>query len=214
MAMATTTGRPFLAEAPSVVKLLPLYLRLVLLLDVLFVAVYGGLNWLTARREGLVGLYFDWETRLPFVPGMIYAYLSINVLFVLPLFVLDERGMRLLARRIAWAIVLSGAVFLLLPARLGFVRPAAVPGYQAVYSLLYAIDRPHNLFPSLHVAYSTLIVAALCGRASGPARALLVGWLGLIAAAVVLVHQHHLADVAGGFAVAWITSVATKEDAS
>jgi membrane-associated phospholipid phosphatase len=213
MAMATT-GRPFLADAPAVVKPLRLYLRLVLLLDLLFVAVYGGLNWLTARRQDLWDLHFDWETRIPFVPGMIYAYLSINVLFVLPLFVMDARGMRLLARRIAWAIVLSGVVFLLLPARLGFTRPAEVPGYEAVYALLYALDAPHNLVPSLHVAYSALIIASLCTpRAARWVQALLWGWLGLVAVAVVLVHQHHLADVAGGVLVAWICWIATKEDA-
>jgi len=210
--MATTSGS-LLADPPSLVKPLWLYLRLVFLLDVLFVVVYGGLNWLTARRQDLRALYFDWETRIPFVPGMIYAYFSIIILFVVPLFVLDQRGMRRLARRIALAIVLSGAVFLLLPARLGFTRPAEVPGYQAVYALLYAVDAPHNLMPSLHIAYSALIIASLrTPGAPGWIRALLLGWLGLIAVAVVHVHQHHLADVMGGFAVAWISWIATKEE--
>jgi hypothetical protein len=213
--MAMTAG-PLLADAPALVKPawpLGLYLRLVLLLDLLFVAVYGGLNWLTTRRQDLWALHFDWETRLPFVPGMIYAYFSITALFVVPLFVMDARAMRLLARRIALAIVLSGAVFLLLPARLGFTRPAEVAGYQAVYALLYALDPPHNLVPSLHIAYSALILAALpTPRTPAWIRALLRGWLALIAVAVVLVHQHHLADVAGGLAVAWISRTAIKEE--
>jgi membrane-associated phospholipid phosphatase len=76
------------------------------------------------------------------------------------------------------------------------------------------VDAPHNLVPSLHISYSALILAALrTPSAPGWVHALLLGWLGLIAVAVVLVHQHHLADVAGGFAVAWISSVATKEEA-
>ena len=54
MAMAATTGRPFLAEAPSVVKLLGLYLRLVLLLDLLFVAVYvvKDAGWISLPAVG------------------------------------------------------------------------------------------------------------------------------------------------------------------
>jgi hypothetical protein len=108
------TGRP-LAR-------LSLYLRLVLLLDVLFVVVYGGLNWLTARRADTHALYFEWERQAPFVPGMIVAYFSIVVLFFLPLFLLDERAMRLLARRIALAIVPSGCG----------LEPAALAGQVVV----------------------------------------------------------------------------------
>lgn len=192
------TGRP-LAR-------LGLYLRLVLLLDLLFIVVYGGLNWLTARRADTHALYFEWERRVPFVPGMIVAYFSIVILFILPLFLLDERGMRLLARRIALAILLSGSVYLVLPARLGFERPHEVPGYAPIFRVLHAVDAPHNLVPSLHIGYSALIVAALIAVGLPVwADALLAAWLGLIAVAVVLVHQHHLADVAGGFAVAWIS---------
>jgi membrane-associated phospholipid phosphatase len=209
--MAMSSGGPVLADASYLVKLW-LYLRLVFLLDVLFVLVYGGINWLTLLRKDLYAIYFEWETRIPFVPGMIYAYFSIIALFVLPLFVLDPRGMRVLARRIALAMVMSGALFLIFPARLGFERPSQVPGYQAVYALLYAVDPPHNLVPSLHIAYSALILASL-RTALTPAwlQLLLLGWLSLISLAVVLVHQHHLADVAGGFAVAWISWLTTKE---
>lgn len=204
------------ARAGRPLARLGLYLRLVLLLDVLFVLVYGGLNWLTARRSDTHALYFDWERRMPFVPGMIVAYFSIVILFVLPLFLLDERAMRRLARRIALAIVLSGGVYLLLPAKLGFERPREVPGYAPIFRALHAVDLPHNLVPSLHIGYSALIVAALV--ATGLPRwadVALFAWLGLIAVAVVLVHQHHLADVAGGFAVAWISwrAAAVEPDA-
>lgn len=190
---------------------LGLYLRLVLLLDVLFVVVYGGLNWLTARRSDVHALYFDWERRVPFVPAMIVAYFSIVILFVVPLFLLDERAMRRLARRIALAILLSGSVYLLLPAQLGFERPQDVPGYAPIFRALHAVDLPHNLVPSLHIAYSALIVAALIAAGLPVwADVLLYAWLGLICVAVVLVRQHHLADVAGGFAVAWISWAAVE----
>jgi membrane-associated phospholipid phosphatase len=191
---------------------LGLYLRLVLLLDLLFVAVYGGMNWLTSRRSDLFEIYFDWETRLPFVPGLIWIYFSIVVLFVLPLFQLDERGMRRLARRIALAIVVSGAVYLVLPARLGFERPREVPGYDPVFQTMYALDPPHNLVPSLHIAYSTLILAALCAERPARVQALGAAWLALICVSVVLVHQHHLADVAGGLAVSWLSWTVTNEN--
>ena len=67
---------------------------------VLFVLVYGGLNWVTARRSDHLALWFDWELDIPFMPGMAWAYLSIVVSFVLPMFALDERGIETLCRRL------------------------------------------------------------------------------------------------------------------
>jgi membrane-associated phospholipid phosphatase len=59
---------------------------------------------------------------------------------------------------------------------------------------------PHNLVPSLHVAASILLIAALW-RALTPVwiRAGLLLWGVLLCASVVLVHQHHLLDVLGGW---------------
>ena len=188
-----------------------LYLRLVVLLDALFVAVYGTLNWLTSLRHDALKLFFDWETDIPFVPSMIGAYLSITALFFLPVFALDKDELRLLARRIALAIVISGLAYLLLPSRLGFDRPPHVPGYGPVFRLLYALDGPHNLMPSLHVAYSTLIIASV-SRPVTPAwlRRLLSAWLAIICVAAVLVHQHHIVDVVGGMLVTWASLRATR----
>ncbi|MHC5211437.1 MAG: phosphatase PAP2 family protein [Planctomycetota bacterium] len=182
---------------------LTLYVGLVLLLDVLFVVVYGGSNWITAQRDDRWRLYFDWELAIPFVPWMIHVYLSITWLFLLPLFLLDEQGLLLLARRIALAIVLSGAVFLALPAELGFERPERVPGYDALYATLYVLDRPHNLVPSLHISYSALIIVSLVAGTGRRTLWIFFIWLALICVAVVLVHQHHVVDVLGGFGVTY-----------
>jgi membrane-associated phospholipid phosphatase len=201
-------GRSLVAEAIAPVKASPaiasvsLYLRLILALDVLFVVVYGGCNWLSARRHDLIRAYLPVELAFPFVPWLVYAYFSIVLLFVLPLAALDDAGMRRLARRIAAGILASGCVYLLFPARLGFERPARVPGYEAIFRPLYALDLPHNLVPSLHVVYSALILAALGAGRPAWLRLGLGTWLAVICVAVVLVHQHHLADVAAGLLLA------------
>ena len=168
------------------------------LLFVLFVAVYGGSNWLTAQCGDPYRLYFDWELSLPFVPAMVWVYLSLLATFVLPMFCLRQHDLILLSRRLAWGLMLAGACFLLLPARLGFGRPEAVPEWDAVFRVIYALDFPHNLVPSLHIVWSAVILWTL--RAASPpwTQRLFELWFALICVSVVLVHQHHLVDVFGG----------------
>ena len=91
--------------------------------------------------------------------------------------------------------LLAGAVFLLLPARLGFVRELPPEPYTAWFALMFRLDAPHNLVPSLHVVFSGLIALACADVARPWVRRVLYGWLALIGASTVL-------DVAAGFAVA------------
>jgi len=182
---------------------LRLYLLLGLGLDVLFVVVYLGLNLLTAHRDARFRLYWDWELDIPLVQPMILVYFSILLLFLLPAFRLDAHGLKLLAKRMTVAIVAAGAGFLLLPAEPGFAREADTGHFAGLFALLWAVDLPHNLFPSLHVALSGLVVAALFRQSPAWARLLLCLWLVAICFAVVLVHQHHVADILGGLLVAW-----------
>jgi membrane-associated phospholipid phosphatase len=136
---------------------------------------------------------------------MIYVYLSLNALTAMTLFVLDERALRRYALAIGAATLIAGFFFMLFPAEMAMTRPASVPDYiRGPYGLLCSLDHPHNLVPSLHVTFSALSVLSMApGRASW-FRALLGGWFLLICAAVVLVHQHHLADIAGGLALAFV----------
>lgn len=190
-------------RAPTRAQLL-LYLRLLAGLTLLFAAVYGGCNWLTRQRGDTRVLHAQWELAIPFVPALIYVYLSIGLLFWLPLFCLEERRMVAIAKAFAAATLAAGVVFLLLPARLGFERPASVAGYGVLYAALYQLDLAHNLVPSLHIAYSTLIVGVTATAVRGPSRAALLLWLVAIVASVVLVRQHHLLDVAGGLLLGWL----------
>lgn len=176
---------------------LVLFLRWSLALTLLFVATYGMTNWLAASRSARFHLYFAQELRIPFVPWMIFVYLSVNGLLLLPLFALDLEGINRYGRACAAATLIAACFHLALPAELGWQRPATVPGY-AVFEGFFLLDRPHNLVPSLHVTYSVLAAASL------PAWLRWLGavWAALLIASVLLVHQHHLADVAGGLALA------------
>lgn len=182
----------------------------VAVLTPLFVAVYGTTNWVASQRTPLGRFYFDWELQIPFVPQMVWGYLSLFAMFFLPMFALREPALHALCRRLALATVASGIFFLAMPAQLGFARPPSVPGYELVFGSLYLLDRPHNLLPSLHIAWSALLLHALRGASPGWLRRVFEVWFAIVCVSVVLVHQHHVLDVAGGLLVAFAAGLLVR----
>jgi hypothetical protein len=171
---------------------------------VAFFSVYPTMNWITSRRPAPWHLYFPAELRVPFVPQFIWAYLSMYVLFVLPLLFIPAERMPPLGKQLIAGCVISAACFLLLPAELGFVRelPRRAP-YAAMYARIFSIDRPYNLVPSLHVIFTTAIGLACADFARPAIRILILSWLTVIVASTLFVHQHHLIDLAAAFAVVY-----------
>ncbi|MGA2253996.1 MAG: hypothetical protein ABSG53_04985 [Thermoguttaceae bacterium] len=161
-----------------------------------FFSVYPTMNWLTTMRSETYRVYFDWELSTPFVPHFIWAYLSMYVLFLAPPLFMEPAALRALGKQLIWATLASGLFFLLFPATLGFSRVTPADPLEAgIYRAIFAIDPPHNLVPSLHVVWSAAIALAVRDNADRWGRWFFSAWLGLIALASLLVHQHHIADV-------------------
>ncbi|HEX8279966.1 MAG TPA: phosphatase PAP2/dual specificity phosphatase family protein, partial [Chthoniobacterales bacterium] len=133
---------------------------------------------------------------------MIVPYMSIDLFFVAaPLLCRTSAELNTFAKRIASAIVAAGICFLLFPLRFAFERPQASGVHGAIFDWFRGMDLPYNLFPSLHIALSALLVVTYARHTRGAVRALLVAWFVLIIASAVLTFQHHVLDVVGGFAL-------------
>lgn len=172
-----------------------------------FALVYGGADYLTARRSFRVPVSFAFELRIPFVPAMTAVYMSIYLLFLLAPFVLrTRREMRAAVWTLAWITLCGGLGFLLLPAELAFPPPreAELGGWAKLFHLADDLNLTYNLLPSLHVALSVACVAIFSPRAGTAGKLFLWSWALLVAASTVLIHQHHLLDVAAG----WLLAVA------
>jgi membrane-associated phospholipid phosphatase len=173
---------------------------------VAFFLVYPTCNWLTSLRGEYFSLYFPGELNVPFVPELILIYLSMYVLFAMPPFFLQAAELTALGKQLIAGTLLSGLIFMLLPARLGFVRQVPEGGFFGpLFSNMFAVDMPHNMVPSLHVVFSALILLALTGATTSESyRLFWYGWLLVICASTMLVHQHHLIDVIAGLALAFL----------
>jgi membrane-associated phospholipid phosphatase len=173
---------------------------------VAFFSVYPIANWLTSLRGDYFNLYFPAELNVPFVPEFMLVYLSMYVLFAMPPLLLQVAELTALGKQLIAGTLLSGLIFMLLPAKLGFARQVPEGGFfEALYSNLFAVDMPHNMVPSLHVVFSALILLALAGSTTNQSYKLFwYGWLLVICASTMLVHQHHLMDVIAGLALAFL----------
>jgi membrane-associated phospholipid phosphatase len=169
----------------------------------LFLVVYGGTNWITSWRVEVGRLYFPWEQMLPFVPVLIIPYMSIDLFFVGAFFLCStDEELRTLVRRSAFAILASGICFLLIPLQFAFERPAVSGFLGVMFDVLTAFDRPHNLFPSLHISLLAIVWAVYRNRTWGWLRLALDGWFALVAVSTLFTYQHHVLDLVGGALVA------------
>jgi membrane-associated phospholipid phosphatase len=174
-----------------------------LLLSILFVAVYGATGWLTSLR-GHVGTWsFEWERNIPFVPWLIVPYMSLDLFFVAaPFLCADGAELRAFQRRMTATILAAGAIFLVMPLQFAFARPEPAGWTGPIFAMLHGFDRPYNMFPSLHIAIWMILAGTYHRHSTGAVRWLIHGWFGLIGLSTVLTYQHHVIDVAGGFALA------------
>jgi membrane-associated phospholipid phosphatase len=165
-----------------------------------FLVVYGGASAVGgALVPWRLRVHLDAELGIPFIPAWALAYLSMNALVLLPVFVLRTRqAMWPYAAAMIAETVIGGVCFVLLPVKLGFGE-RSVPGWErAFFGVADTLNMEGNYLPSLHVAFAltaAMVIAARTGRAVG---AVMYGWAAVIAASTLLIHEHHLADVLAG----------------
>jgi membrane-associated phospholipid phosphatase len=151
------------------------------------------------------------DREIPLVPVMVIPYLSLIPLIITAAVVFaiaDIRRVQALALAVTLALLASYLVYAL--AQSYVIRPSP-PGRDwltAAVRRVYSLDRPYNDFPSLHTSLAT-IVAVLWLRVHPRTGAAVAIWCALIITSTVLIHQHYLADVAGGLAVAWLAVTAS-----
>lgn len=173
-----------------------------LALSLLFVMIYGVAGWLTSLRGDVGTWAFNWERSIPFVSWLIVPYMSLDLFFVsAPFLCAERRELSAFRRRMTTAILVAGAMFVLMPLRFAFPTPVPTDWTASIFEVLHGFDRPFNLFPSLHISILMILAGTYHRHTRGSVRWLMHGWFALIALSTVLTYQHHVIDVVGGFAL-------------
>ena len=173
-----------------------------------FAGAYFGLGWrIDPQRAHVLG--FPLDARIPFLAGSIWVYLGLFPLAFLPLFVV--RCPRLFRRTIAayvTLILIAAAVFVVYPVTSAGLRVSAAQLDTLRFApwtvvLLYRLDPPVNLFPSLHLAVA-LLSALVAWKARWSYGAVALAALIPIAISISTVKQHFVVDGIAGVALASI----------
>ena len=145
------------------------------------------------------------DRAIPLVPVMVIPYLSLIPLLIAAAVVFgltDLRRFQEFALAVTLALLASYLVYALAQSYVIRPSPAGQDWLTAAVRHVYALDKPYNDFPSLHTALSAIIAVSWL-RIHRRTGVIVTAWCALIIASTVLIHQHYLADIAGGLAVAW-----------
>jgi membrane-associated phospholipid phosphatase len=174
------------------------------LIDLLFFAVYFGADYVTGMRAWHVRLYLAQELAIPLWPWMVIVYDSLYVvLLIVPFVVRTRDAVRDMAFAMTAAIVAAGAMFLLIPAQLGFPPPAVAGPFRAMFEASDRLNLDYNLVPSLHVAFTVICIHFYRRNKSRTVQIALAIWGAALVASTLLTHQHHVLDAIAGAALAW-----------
>jgi len=169
-------------------------------------AVYFGIGHLHLNRSTEL-LRTKLDDAIPFWPWTAWCYLP----FYAGVFVIAVAGFRrrVLFNRALLAVLIVMTVGAICHVFIGaeYPRPVLHPPYADISATFLAavqrIDPPGNVFPSLHVAHTTMLALILIkDRPRVGAVALVMATL--LALSTLTTKQHFLADVVSGYALAFI----------
>lgn len=187
-------------------KLVPSYSWFPILGTVILnMITYYGTRLVPNRQYVNISLSID--EMIPLVPGMIFIYVFAFATWVLGLWLVahdrEERCCRLFAaEQIAKFICLL--FFIFMPTNMARPELAVSDSYALrLLNLIYNIDAPDNLFPSLHCLENWIIFRALQGneKVRGWVKAFFGVYAVLVFVSVVTVKQHLVLDIVGAVTV-------------
>lgn len=173
----------------------------------IFALIYNLTNAYAQIIDGTYGVphianTFDKHT--PFIAPMIVPYALSMPLFVISFFIIDRRQLSCLTHRLLLLTIISGLIFYYFPLKFSLVMTDFYywgVDWSWAYQMLFAIDKPYNQLPSLHVGFAMLIALSLystlkswCGLYAW----LLVMICFLIAISTIFTYQHHSYDLLAG----------------
>ena len=171
-----------------------------------FIFGYMPLNWISQYRVRFFDVSLPFEQHIPFIPVFIFGYLLVYLSLVYTHYVINDIGSY---RRAMVSFVLTITAcylfFIFFPVRATRPDLSNATGFCVeVTKFYYFIDKPYNLFPSLHVAYP-MLGTLLTWRHHHIARIILALATVVTAVSVVLVKQHYIMDVIAGAVIATLS---------
>ncbi len=158
-------------------------------------------------REVRYPLYFSWEQNIQFRGWALPFYFSLDIAVILFPFIF--RSWREAIAPVGTLLIqtaVAAIFFVLVPIDPGYETTGVWGSYFYEYFGLENLSR-WNHAPSLHVSYVFTVAWIIGTRYGKTAMAILLIWATSVSISTMLVHEHHLLCVVGGFALFIFTMV-------
>ncbi|MCW2903483.1 MAG: hypothetical protein JWO67_5748 [Streptosporangiaceae bacterium] len=152
------------------------------------------------------------DERIPLVKPLVVPYLSIFVVAAVTLPVFLFRSARVAQSTLLAAVLTLAVAYIFYAFAQTYVARPVVTGDDVLsrsLRLVYGNDNAYNCFPSLHTALSIVMGVHWVWLTPRTGK-YVAAWCGLIAVSTVFVHQHYVADMAGGIAVAGVACLVSR----
>lgn len=146
------------------------------------------------------------DHRIPARPGWVVVYILSYVYWIagyIAVSRVSERNCRLICRADWISKIFAAACFVLVPTTIS--RPEMTGGvFEWALNVIYTLDTPVNLFPSMHCLFSWLVAREMMDiKEFSP----VLRWGGvvfsiMVFASTVFTRQHYLVDIPAGVAAA------------
>ncbi len=182
----------------------------VLLLGILGIGLpYLLSNWMNSTREFHFAPYLDIELQIPRINWMIIPYVSAYLMGLASLPVLPFLAQKALTKAMIVAGIFGGIFFMICPTELGYLRNHdGLGAWLPFYQILWSLDHPYNLTPSMHVTMAYLMMVPVIQVCQSRLTKWILGlWLFSVCISIILVHQHHVIDFVTGFLLGWLCDI-------
>lgn len=145
------------------------------------------------------------DDKIPFVPIFIFPYLALYSLFLMPFFLVrDKEFFRVFAWSYITVMVFCYLIFWNFPVTLYHPEVEVVDFTTWSLSVLFGADPPVNCFPSMHAAMALMAALTIyeINRVKGVFAFFVTFMIGI---STLLIKQHYIADILGGFGITAIT---------
>ncbi len=190
----------------SIQKILPKYaMKPLAIMFILNITIYGSIKFLVPYLT-MLDFTFPIDYKIPCIPFFIVFYFLAYVQWIVG-YVIIGRESKEVCDYIASGEIIAKLIcmvcFIVLPTTIARPEIVGEDVFSVLTRWLYAIDSPHNLFPSIHTLESWMVFrgSLSCKKVSNLYRVvMLVGALSVFASTVFL-RQHVVVDIIGGIAV-------------
>lgn len=159
-------------------------------------------HWASQRTSHVLAL--EWDQYIPFIPWMIWPYLSINFLYPAAFFLHKKvHDLYQFAKQLCVAQFIAMLCFMLFPTR-NNRDLSVVDGIQGdIFDQLKSFDAGYNMMPSLHIAVLIIVWAHPMKDQFPKMKGLWNTYALLVAISTLVTWQHYLLDVLAGGLLGW-----------